>query len=57
LYNAYKNSQLAYDKANTANDETARQLNYATTNLSKAQIKLQSLQSGLAAATAAALAS
>lgn len=57
LYNAYKNSQLAYDKANIANDETARQLNYATTNLSKAQIKLQSLQSGLAAATAAALAS
>ncbi|PIF29802.1 hypothetical protein CLU81_0186 [Flavobacterium sp. 9] len=57
LYNAYKNSQLAYDKANTANDETVRQLNYATTNLSKAQIKLQSLQSGLAAATAAALAS
>lgn len=57
LYNAYKNSQIAYDKANTANDETARQLNYATTNLSKAQIRLQSLQSGLAAATAAALAS
>lgn len=57
LYNAYKNSQIAYDKANTANDETARQLNYASTNLSKAQIRLQSLQSGLAAATAAALAS
>lgn len=57
LYNAYKNSQIAYDKANTANNETTRQLNYATTNLSKAQIRLQSLQSGLAAATAAALAS
>jgi hypothetical protein len=57
LYSAYKNSQIAYDKANVANDETARQLNYATTNLSKAQIRLQSLQSGLAAATAAALAS
>lgn len=57
LYNAYKNSQIAYEKANVANDETARQLNYATTNLSKAQIRLQSLQSGLAAATAAALAS
>jgi hypothetical protein len=57
LYAAYKNSQNAYDKANIANEETTRQLNYATTNLSKAQIRLQSLQSGLAAATAAALAS
>lgn len=57
LYNAYKNAQIAYEKANIANDQTITQLNYATTNLSKAQIKLQSLQSGLAAATAAALAS
>ena len=57
LYNAYKNSQVSYDKANTANDETARQLSIATANLNKAQIKLQSLQSSLAAATAAAYAS
>ena len=57
LYNAYKDSQVAYDKANIANDETSRQLNIASTNLIKAQIKLKSLQSGLAAANAAALAS
>ncbi|WP_316632405.1 hypothetical protein [uncultured Flavobacterium sp.] len=57
LYKAYKDTQIAYDKANTANDETARQLNIATTNLNQAQIRLQSLQSSLAAATAAAYAS
>ncbi|MFH7015515.1 hypothetical protein [Flavobacterium sp. FlaQc-47] len=57
LYNAYKETQIAYEKANFANDETTRQLNIATTNLNKAQIKLNSLQSGLAAANAAALAS
>lgn len=57
LYNAYKETQLAYEKANFANDETTRQLNIASTNLNKAQIKLNSLQSGLAAANAAALAS
>lgn len=57
IYNAHKNAQIAYEKANTANDETGRQLVIATSNLSKAQIKLQSLQSSLAAATAAAYAS
>ncbi|MBL0739545.1 hypothetical protein JI750_21820 [Flavobacterium sp. GN10] len=57
IYEAYKNAQVAYEKANTANDETARQLSIATSNLNKAQIKLQSLQSSLAAATAAAYAS
>ncbi|MDQ6530919.1 hypothetical protein [Flavobacterium sp. LHD-85] len=57
IYHAYKNAQVAYEKANTANDETGRQLSIATANLSKAQIKLQSLQSSLAAATAAAYAS
>ncbi|UPZ14774.1 hypothetical protein [Flavobacterium humidisoli] len=57
IYNAYKNAQVSYDKANTANDETGRQLSIATANLNKAQIKLQSLQSSLAAATAAAYAS
>jgi len=56
LYNAYKEAKVAYDKANIANDETSRQLNIATTNLNKAQVKLKSLQSGLAAANAAALA-
>ncbi|WP_337966027.1 hypothetical protein [uncultured Flavobacterium sp.] len=57
LYNAYKNAQIAYEKANSANDETARQLSIATGNLAKAQVRLQSLQSSLAAATAAAYAS
>ncbi len=57
LYNAYKNAQIAYEKANSANDETARQLSIATGNLGKAQVRLQSLQSSLAAATAAAYAS
>lgn len=57
LYNAYKDAQIAYEKANNANDETARQLSIATANLNKAQVKLQSLQSSLAAATAAAYAS
>ncbi|WP_289659385.1 hypothetical protein [Flavobacterium panacagri] len=57
LYNAYKNAQIAYEKANNANDETGRQLSIATANLNKAQIKLQSLQASLAAATAAAYAS
>lgn len=57
LYKAYNDTQVAYDKANTANDETARQLSIATTNLSQAQIRFQSLQSSLAAATAAAYAS
>jgi hypothetical protein len=57
LYNAYKNAQIAYEKANIANDATARQLNIATANLSKAQITLKSIQAGLAAATAAAFAS
>lgn len=56
LYKAYNDTQVAYDKANTANDETARQLSIATTNLSQAQIRLQSLQSSLAAANAAAYA-
>ncbi|MDP5199821.1 hypothetical protein [Flavobacterium sp. DG2-3] len=57
LYNAYKDAQITYEKANNANDETARQLSIATANLNKAQVKLQSLQSSLAAATAAAYAS
>jgi len=57
LYNAYKNAQIAYEKANTSNDETSRQLSIATSNLGKAQVRLQSLQSSLAAATAAAYAS
>ncbi|TPG40827.1 hypothetical protein [Flavobacterium pectinovorum] len=57
LYQAYKDAQSAYEIAHTANDQTTRQLSIATANLNKAQVKLQSLQSALAAATAAALAS
>lgn len=57
LYQAYDDSKIAYEKAKVANDQTSRQLNIANTNLGKAQIKLKSLQSGLAAANAAALAS
>jgi len=57
IYNAYKNAQAAYETANTANGETGRQLAIATSNLSKAQIKQQSLQASLSAATAAAYAS
>jgi hypothetical protein len=57
LYKANTDAKIAYLESNKANDETIRQLNVATTNLNKAQIKLKSLQAALAAANAAALAS
>jgi hypothetical protein len=57
LYKANSEAIIAYLESNKANDETTRQLNVATTNLDKAQIKLKSLQAALAAANAAALAS
>lgn len=57
LHNAYTKAKSDYLHAQKANTETLQQLNLTTTELSKAQIKLRSLQSGLSAATAAALAS
>ncbi|WP_264563990.1 hypothetical protein [Flavobacterium sp. N3904] len=57
LYKANSDAKIAYLESNKANDETIRQLNVATTNLNKAQVKLKSLQAALAAANAAALAS
>ncbi len=57
LYTAYKDSETKYSQAHKANTETLKQLNTATSDLTKAQIKLRSLQSGLAAANAAAFAS
>lgn len=57
VHNAYTNSEVAYASALKANTDTLNQLNIATTDLTKAQIQLKSLQSGLAAANAAAFAS
>lgn len=54
---AYTNAETAYQTALAANIDTLKQLNTATSDLTKAQIKLKSLQSGLAAANAAAFAS
>ena len=53
---AYVDSEAKYKKALIANNETTRQLREAKANLDKAQINLTSLEKGLAAATAAALA-
>ncbi len=57
LYEAYKNSEIAYKNTQNASTDTAKQLNNATADLEKAKIRLSSLRSGLAAANAAALAS
>jgi hypothetical protein len=57
LHKVNNDAIIAYKEYNKANEETTKQLNVATTNLNKAQIKLVSLQSALAAANAAALAS
>lgn len=57
LNNAYVNAKSHYDLLYTANGEITKQLNAANAKSNKAQITLKSLQSGLAAATAAALAS
>jgi hypothetical protein len=57
LYAAYDNANTAYERALEANIATLKQLNSATSDLTKAQITLKSLQSGLAAANAAAFAS
>jgi hypothetical protein len=57
LENAYTESEKEYKKMQNACGITLKQLNQKTADLSKAQINLKSLQSGLAAANAAALAS
>ncbi len=57
LNKAYDKSEDEYKKMQNAYTVTLKQLNQKTADLSKAQINLKSLQSGLAAANAAALAS
>ncbi|VXB08788.1 conserved hypothetical protein [Flavobacterium sp. 9AF] len=57
LNDAYNFAVLEFDKMQKAYNETLNQLNLKTSDLNKAQINLKSLQSGLAAANAAALAS
>lgn len=57
LYEAYASAEDAYVQAHKANTDTTRELNTAISDLNKAQIKLKSLQLGLAAGNAAALAS
>jgi hypothetical protein len=57
LHEAYKNAKANYQKIEKALTICTKQLNDAKSDLNKAQIKLKSLQSGLAAANAAALAS
>lgn len=56
LNNAYKIAVTEFNKLQKAYDETLKQLNIKTAELNKAQINLKSLQAGLAAANAAALA-
>jgi hypothetical protein len=57
LEGAYTDAKNSYEQAHKVSKDTTKQLNKATADLNKAQIKLASLQSGLAAGTAAALAS
>ncbi|MEM0577639.1 hypothetical protein DMB65_04005 [Flavobacterium cheongpyeongense] len=57
LNNAYQSSVAEFNKMQNAYNETLNQLNLKTAELNKAQINLKSLQAGLAAANAAALAS
>jgi hypothetical protein len=57
LSDAYDEAKKAYKQVHSASKSATKQLNQANADLNKAQIKLASLQSGLAAGTAAALAS
>ncbi len=57
LEQAYEFSKKMYHEALLANKDTLKQLNSAKRELETAQVKLNSLQSALAAANAAALAS
>lgn len=54
---SYAHAKANYQLAEKASATTLKQLSEATANLNKAQIRLKSLQSGLAAANAAAMAS
>ncbi|MEZ4873944.1 MAG: hypothetical protein R2793_00430 [Flavobacteriaceae bacterium] len=54
---AYKRAKQDFSKAQKADRITTKQLDSATSQLGKAQVKLNSLQQGLAAANAAAFAS
>lgn len=57
LDNAYSHALQQYEKTSAGVKITTEQLNNALAGLNKAQVKLRSLQSGLAAGNAAALAS
>lgn len=57
LYRAYKYTRQVYDNYLEACRKITSQLNDSNTSLNKAQVKLRSLQSSLAAANAAAFAS
>lgn len=57
FHQAFNDARKEYVLAEKANFTTIKQLNMAKANLNTAQVKLKSLQSGLAAANAAALAS
>lgn len=57
LHQSYTNAKATYQRIEKALIVTTNQLNDAQSSLDKAQVKLKSLQAGLAAANAAALAS
>ncbi|MET0391964.1 MAG: hypothetical protein ABW019_02435 [Chitinophagaceae bacterium] len=57
LHTAYRQAKTNYDDFERAMMITTAQLNEAIADLNKAQVRLRSLQAGLAAASAAALAS
>jgi flagellar hook-basal body complex protein FliE len=57
IHKAYSSAKATYTRMEKALVLTTNQLNDAQTSLNKAQVKLKSLQAGLAAANAAALAS
>lgn len=57
FHQAFATAKKNYRLTEKANFRTTNQLDMAKANLNKAQVKLKSLQSGLAAANAAALAS
>jgi hypothetical protein len=57
LYKAYAEAKSNYEEIHTAVVLTTTQLNNAQNSLNKAQVALKSLQTGLAAGNAAALAS
>lgn len=57
IYKAYDDAKESYEEALTASIDTTLQLNETSAKLDRAQVKLTSLEAGLAAANAAALAS